>query len=80
MKSSVDQALGQYNVTPLPHTCNMFEVYLCRYTSSLTGNISDIFQRILDDVTFSRRSEFLQIMKTFAYSLLDGELCNVKSV
>ena len=44
------------------------------------GNISDIFQLVLGDVTFARRSEFVETMQSFAYSLLDGEPCSIKSV
>ena len=44
------------------------------------GNISDIFQLVLGDATFTRRSEFVETMQSFAYSLLDGEPCSIKSV
>ena len=42
--------------------------------------MSDIFQLVLDDVTFSGRSEFVETMKLFGYSLLDGEPCNTEYV
>jgi hypothetical protein len=50
-----------------------------RYTDPLTGNLSDIFQLVLDDATFSQRSEFLQTMQSFSYSLLDGEPCDINA-
>ena len=58
----------------------MLKLSECRYTHSLTGNISDVFQLVLGDATFAQRSELVETMKTFAYSLLEGEPCSVKSV
>ena len=42
--------------------------------------MSDIFQLVLGDVTFARRSEFVRTMQTFTYSLVDGEQCDIKLI
>lgn len=58
--------------------CVVFPLH--RYTDALRGNLSDIFQRIIDDSTFSQRSQFIQSMQLFAYSLLDGQPCDSELV
>lgn len=44
------------------------------------SNMLDIFQTLLADPSFSGRSLLVQTIQSFAYSLLNGELCNAPAI
>lgn len=47
------------------------------YSSTVyVSNMLDVFQNLLTDISFSGRSQFVESMQNFAYSLVEDSLCN----